>query len=279
MQHARWCLLALLALPFACAEGACDASSCGAGFACLSDGACHPQGGLRDPCESDLECSPGLLCLASGTGTEARFSCARSTGAPGEPCGTAAANAVLACATGSRCVYRWSYALASFEADEVRSSVYWGDTREGFLAGQRPLEDICVADASLQAGEQCNNDSDCAEGLICHQGFTPNQCQPRSGDGQPCSFSSDCSSDYCELPRQDDGSYDPDWQSCVLADPGCDIRLDPSCEGWRSCRVCRPLGDLTGPPATDAGAPDAGAPDASAPDASTPDAGARDATP
>jgi hypothetical protein len=271
MQHVRWCLLALLALPFACQDDACDSSSCGAGFACLSDGACHPQRGLRDPCESDLDCTPGLFCLAGDTGTGSGYQCSRGTGEPGEPCGTASTSAVLTCAPGSSCVYRSSYSLASFAGGGVGAVAFWADTREGFIATQGPSEDICVVEASLQQGEQCNNDSDCALGLICHQGYTPNQCQPRSSDGQPCTFSSDCVSDYCELRRLDDGSLDFTADSCALADPSCDIRVDPSCDHWLSCRVCKPRSDLTGT-APDAGAPDAGAPEAAAPDAGTPDA-------
>jgi len=264
MQHARWCLLALLTLPFACQDD-CDPSSCGAGLACMSDGACRPLRGLRDPCGSDLDCTPGLFCLASDTGSGSGFQCSRSTGDPGEPCGTAATSVSLACAPGSTCNYRYSYGLAPFSSDDVGSVAFWSDTREGFIATQSPLEDICVAEASLQQGEQCNNDADCALGLICHEGYTPSQCRPRSSDGQPCSFGSDCVSDYCELPRLDDGSLNFTADSCALADPSCDIRVDSSCDHWLSCRVCRPRSDLTGI------SPDAGAPDTGAPDAATPD--------
>jgi len=274
MQHARWWPLALLVLPFACDDDSCDSSSCGAGLVCLSDGTCQAPRGLQEPCESDLDCTPGLFCLATDTGSG--FQCSRSTGDPGEPCGTAPTSTSLACAPGSSCVHRTSYELTSFATDDVGSVAYWRDTREGFIVAQRPSEDICVAEASLQQGEQCNNDADCAPGLICHQGYEPFQCQPRSSDGQPCRFGSDCVSDYCELPRLDDGSPDSAADSCALADPSCDIRVDPSCDHWLSCRVCRPRTDLTGVP-SDAGAPDATTRDTSAPDAGAPDAGAPDA--
>jgi hypothetical protein len=261
MKHRRWSpvTLVMLLAPFAgalaCEGDTCGASSCGAGSVCRSDGACAPLRALREACESDTDCEPGLFCLTGPTST---LQCSRSTGAPGEPCGTASENAVLACAPGSACVYRRPVQLSSVAADESPGVVaYWGDTHEGFVAFQGPGEDICVAQGSLTQGEECDDDANCAPGLICHGGYAPKSCQPQSGLGQPCSFSADCASDYCEIPSLRD-DYDPDGASCALADPSCDIRVDASCGHWLSCQVCARLSDLIGPePLTDAGAPDA----------------------
>jgi hypothetical protein len=154
--------------------------------------------------------------------------------------------------------------VAPFSSDERGAVAYWRDTGESFIATQSPLEEVCVAEASLQQGELCNSDTDCAFGLVCHEGYTPSQCQPRSSNDQHCSFDTDCVSGNCDLPRREDGSYDPAGNSCALADPSCDIRVDPTCGHWLSCQLCKPAYDptLPGPAAPDAAAPDAGAPDA-----------------
>ena len=245
-------------------DDACGASGCAPGAVCRSDGSCGAPASLSEPCEADADCALGLLCFSEWVertpGQWARTAhCQRRTGELGEPCGTAPRNTgILPCVPGTRCVYSQPVEVSPLPLldPDMKAHPYWSDTGEAFEITRGEREGTCVADGSLARGAACNEDANCAAGTICNEGYAPPQCQPPGNDGAPCSFNRDCANQNCTWP----GRIRPlDAYNCALADPRCDIRLDPSCGYWLTCDVCAPPDDLDEPatPAGDAGA-DAG---------------------
>jgi hypothetical protein len=76
-----------------------------------------------------------------------------------------------------------------------------------------------------------------AAGLICHWGYEPHQCRPRSEPGGPCLLAPDCASRLCQIPDTV-APYEFGPNRCAKADPSCDIRLDAACGYLLSCGQC-----------------------------------------
>ncbi|HTV25611.1 MAG TPA: hypothetical protein VMG12_43245 [Polyangiaceae bacterium] len=233
-RHARVGLLGIVAA-FAMSRcmsfsGGCEPGDCAPGYACAMDGGCALQAGS---CGSNADCAEGEHCVTYTTGGEFLASrdskrCERGPGDVGEPCG---ASLLEPCLAGATCV--WQTHIEFYPVVDDVGNGYWLEPGEPFNYSSQLTDSLCVANGSLGVGEFCNEAVGCAPDLICHRGYTPNQCRPRSELGEPCLRSGECVEGRCVQPV--DLGRPPD---CAIADPRCDIREDASCGYWMSCGQC-----------------------------------------
>jgi hypothetical protein len=64
-----------------------------------------------------------------------------------------------------------------------------GQCVDGLVCGSDP-ENVCVA--IVNRGDPCDAATECADGLVCHQGFAPPVCEPPSVEGEGCAVAEDC---------------------------------------------------------------------------------------
>jgi len=189
-QRRVWVAGCLAASSFAC--DANEAWSCGRVDGCK----------LAESCRTTEDCESGLICtLTQGDGLLGPYRetvCARPTGSAGQRCASLneSTSGLPLCVVGTRCAFgrHTRVAVGGATLEDVGDAagaaegggIFWADTRESDEY-YKLSDDECVPDGTLAIGETCLlGDQSCYAGLICHTGYEPHQCRPRSELGGPC---------------------------------------------------------------------------------------------
>lgn len=233
-------------------ESCTSTSECRSGLYCkfavlVTDvGQCVAYGALGSPCENDVECSEGMLCISNQC---------RALPAPGSPCLNSQCSEIGFCAAidGGTCVVRGALGASCTAHSECQSALACdpfthlcvplspASGERCTLAQRCPSGQVCLGATTHTAGMchlpqseggLCNTNFDCEGHLTCQSGDGGRSCQTRAPIGAACNSAQSCQH----------GSVCTDSICTALPLPG------QSCAQARVCRwgLCRELANTDG---------------------------------
>jgi len=72
--------------------------------------------------------------------------------------------------------------------------------RNKFLVSMAVAASVFMMASVSFAGDECQKDSDCKDGMVCRLTLTPHACKPPAAAGEKCKRDAVCASKKCDIP-------------------------------------------------------------------------------